>query len=364
MRTLVVLATLSVAMLAACASPSAGTPAAPANPASAPAAAAPAAPAPAAEPASRAAPPVPIKVVQPLPTRDFGFLLTIVANSKGFFAEEGLEVDQPVMAAPAAVAALTNREVQFATANSAMRAAYQGAPLKTVFYSYNRCTFYAVGAPEVRSYRDLVGKTLAVSAPGSSEDLASKLLLQREGIPLSDVNLAVLGQSPQRAQALVGGQVQFTVLNPDLAIDMERRGFNLLGHFRDLMPVPWAGFATHEDILRDQPDMVKAWLRASVRAVQFVRNNPAETVDIAVRELGLDPEVARRGLELALPAIDENDPGGLSEAGLITTARLDLEVLNLPGDPAELGKRVHDVTLLRQAQRELGIRCVGGYQCQ
>ena len=29
----------------------------------------------------------------------------------------------------------------------------------------------------------------------------------------------------------------------------------------------------------------------------------------------------------------------------------------------ELGKRVYDMALLRQAQRELGIRCTAGYQC-
>ena len=33
-------------------------------------------------------------------------------------------------------------------------------------------------------------------------------------------------------------------------------------------------------------------------------------------------------------------------------------------DPAEMGPRTQDVTLLRQVQRELGIRCTTGYQCQ
>jgi NitT/TauT family transport system substrate-binding protein len=268
------------------------------------------------------------------------------------------------MAAPASIAALTNKEVQFATANSAMRAAYQGAPLKAIFFSYNRCTFQAVGNSEVKTYRDLIGKTLAVSAPGSSEDLATKLMLQREGIPLTDVNLAVLGASPQRAAAFLAGQVQFSVLNPDLAVDLERRGANILGHFRDLLPIPWAGFATHEEIIRDQPDVVRAWIRASVRAVQYAKRNPAEMVEAGVRELGLDREVMQRAVELMLPAIDEDDPGGATEAALSTNARLDLEVLGIGGDPAELGKRVVDLAPLRQAQRELGIQCRGGYLCQ
>src|SRR5436189_168765 len=38
------------------------------------------------------------KVIEALPTRDFGYLPTIVAQSKGFFSEGGLEVETPVMA--------------------------------------------------------------------------------------------------------------------------------------------------------------------------------------------------------------------------------------------------------------------------
>src|SRR6266700_465087 len=57
--------------------------------------------------ASAAAKPL-TKVIEALPTRDFGYLPTIVAQSKGFFAEGGLEVETPVMASQAAIPALTS----------------------------------------------------------------------------------------------------------------------------------------------------------------------------------------------------------------------------------------------------------------
>jgi ABC-type nitrate/sulfonate/bicarbonate transport system substrate-binding protein len=191
-----------------------------------------------------------------------------------------------------------------------------------------------------------------------------KLLLKREDIPLSDVQIAALGPRSQRLPAIYGGQVQFTLAHPDLAVDLEQRGFNILGDLRDVLPIPWSGFAVHQDALRDQSDLVKAWIRANVRTLQFMKQNPSETAALAARELGLELPTAQRAIELLLPAISDDDPGGFTEAGLVINTQIDLEANNMSGDAAELGRRSHDVVVLRQVQRELGIRCTGGYQCQ
>jgi NitT/TauT family transport system substrate-binding protein len=356
-------------LLAACATPAAAPSpsAAPAKPV-APAGAAAPPPAPdgtaATAPTAQAAPREPVRVVQALPTRDFGFLPGIVAISKGFAGAEGIQLELPVMPANAAIPAITNKEVQLASAGSGTRAAYQGAPLRGIFYYYSENTLIPVGSSEVRSYKDLAGKVLAIASPGSSEDWVIKLLLNREGIPLSDVQIVALGQGPQRVQAMLAGQVQFSVLNADLAVDLERKGFNILGDVRSLMPIPWSGFVVHQDTLREQPDLIKAWIRAHVHALQFMKQNPAETAAIATRELGLDPDLARRAVELVLPAISDDDPGGFTEAGLILNAQLDMEAVGIAGDPAELAPKVQDLTLLRQVQRELGIHCTTGYQCR
>ena len=305
-----------------------------------------------------------MKGIQALPTRDFGFLPAVLAASRGFFTEEGLDMELPVMTPNTAIPALINREIQFGSAASSVRAGYQGAPLRAVFYQYSYSTFLAVGASDVRTYKDIRGKAIAVESPGGSEDLAVKLLLKREDIPLSEVQIAALGPRSQRLPAIYGGQVQFTLAHPDLAVDLEQRGFNILGDLRDVLPIPWSGFAVHEDALRDQSDLVKAWLRANVRTLQFMKRNPGETAALAARELGLELPTAQRAIELLLPAISDDDPGGFTEAGLVINTQIDLEANGMSGDAAELGRRTHDVMLLRQVQRDLGIRCTGGYQCQ
>jgi ABC-type nitrate/sulfonate/bicarbonate transport system substrate-binding protein len=304
------------------------------------------------------------RIIEALPTRDFGYLPSIVADAKGFFAESGLQVEMPVMASQAAIPALTNKQVQFAAHGSAERAAYQGAPLKGIWYAWNVNTFYAISAKDVKSYKDLKGKVIGIASPGSSEDVVIHLLLKKEGISPNDLQIAPMGGGPQRAQAMIGGQAQFTVMNPDIAVDLEQRGFNILGSMADILPVPWSGFGVHQDTIRDQPDMLKGWLRAQIKAQQFIKQNAKETADIAVKELQLSPAVAQKAVGLLQPAISDDDPGGLTEAGLILNAQVDQDSIKLAGDPLELGKKVNDLTLLRQVQRDMGIRCTKGFQCQ
>lgn len=304
------------------------------------------------------------KIIQALPSRDFGFLPQILALSKGFFAEEGLDVQLPVMVSRAAVPALITKEIQFAVAGSSMRSAYRGAPLKAIFYTYNYSTLIAVGAPSVKSYMDLKGKALAIASPGSSEDFATRRILEHEGIPVSEVKIIGVGQGPQRVQAMLAGQVQFSTLNANLAVPLKNRGYNILGHLRELMPIPFSGFAVHQDTLKENPEMVKAWLRANIRALRYLKTNKADAAAIAVKEFNLDPAEAEEAIELVLPAISDDDPGGFTLEALIENTKQDLQLLKMPGDPLTIGKNVHDVTLLREVQRELGIRCTKGYQCQ
>src|SRR5690349_1367543 len=112
----VMVGTSAATLLAACNSTPRAPSAAPPDP-SVPPGAQPTAPSPAST-----GPVAVTRVIQPLPTRDFGFLPSIVATTKGYFADEGLSVDMPVMTPPASAAAITAREIQFASAGAGIRA--------------------------------------------------------------------------------------------------------------------------------------------------------------------------------------------------------------------------------------------------
>ena len=95
--------------------------------------------------------------------------------------------------------------------------------------------------------------------------------------------------------------------------------------------------------LQDKPQLIKQGIRSLLKAHRFVFENRRETIQVMMRWLEQTPEVAERSYELALisPARD----GGITnhEWERLTEKRRPLE-------------EVRDFTLLREAQKELGIK--------
>jgi NitT/TauT family transport system substrate-binding protein len=313
-----------------------------------------------------AAPQALTKVVQALPVDSFGFLPLYVAREEGFFREEGLELESPVMGSNTALAGLVSGSVDFASAGSGVRAAMQGAPVKAIMYYYNTTLFELVVAPEVQSIEDLRGKALGTSSRGSTEEVTAGVLLRQTGLdPAQDVTFVVVPANSQ-LQSLLAGSIQGMMINPDLSAVAGQNGLRVLKTVQEVgraMPAPFSGFVAAQESMQKNPQMVTAWLRANVKGIRFVRENPQAAATIIARVLGVDPRIAEDALPKIVQAIDANDLGGFTEEGF----RLEMaSSLNALGGQAQVTRLedLADLSLLRQAQREVGVPCRTGYQCR
>ena len=306
----------------------------------------------------------PISVIQAISTPDFGYLPSLIARSTGYFAQEGLDFKLLVISVRVSVPALLSRQVQFAPAGSSMPAALQGAPLKAIFFSYRTSTFQLIVRPEITSPQALKGKAIGISSPGSSNDQASRLMMRKFGLePNRDATLLSTGDSQARILALETGTVAGSLVNPDVAAHMALRGYRILTNSAEVYPVPFSGMAVHAELIKENPDLIKRWLRAHIRAMVAIRKNPEEAAPLAAKELKLSNDVALGATKLLVPLINADDPGGFTEKSM----RLNLEysASRQGGDASKVPiSQVADVTLLRETQRELGINCKDGYQCK
>jgi NitT/TauT family transport system substrate-binding protein len=306
----------------------------------------------------------PIPVLQAVSTIDFGYLPTLLARSKGFFVQEGLDLKLLVVSVRVSVPALMSREVHFAAAGSSMPAALKGAPLKAVYYTYKTSTFQLIVRPEIAGPQNLKGKAIAVSSPGSSNDQAARLMLKKLGLEAGrEVTLLSTGDSQARLLTMESNVAAGSAVNPDVAAHLALRGYRILMNSAEVYPVPFSGMAAHEDLIRENPELIKRWLRAHIRAILYIRKNPEDAAQVASRELKLAPEVALGATRLLMPVISADDPGGFTENGM----RLNLEY-SASRQGGDAGKvpiaQVADISLLREVQREMGIRCKDGYQCK
>lgn len=304
-----------------------------------------------------------INLIEGISSPDFGYLPSYLARAKGFLANEGVDLKIVVMRANVSVPALVTGEVQFAVHGSAITAALKGAPLKAIFFTYNTSIMQFTVRPEVQRPEDLKGKVIAIASPGGSQDQATRLILKKLGLdPDRDVKLLPIGDAKARVIGMETGQIVGSANNLDIAAELVRKGYRILANSSEVYPVPFSGMATHDQLIRKSPEIVKKWLRAHVRALLFMRQNPEEAAQVAARELKLDREVAREAIRQAYGFMSPDDPGGFTEKGIRLHIRYSAERVDVDPEKVKITD-VADMTLLRQVQREMGIHCRGGYQC-
>lgn len=305
-----------------------------------------------------------IKIVQAIPTKSFGFLPFFVAQEKGFFRSEGLEVSAPVMATGPSIAGILSGEVHLAPADSGMRAAMTGTPVKAVVFYYDRPTMVFVARPEIRSVRDLQGKNIAILSYGSAVDFATRQIMKANGLTDKDYTLVPMGPEPQRIIGMAKGLVHATLLNPDGAAIAEGQveGLRQIASFGDLQKTPFSGFAAGDRFLAGNPDTMKKFLRATLRAVVLTRDQPEAAAQVAEKALALESKVALSAARAIAGAISVKDPGGFSDAGMRAWIADNAKNAGRKADEVKVTD-IAALRLLREAQQELGIRCEGGYGC-
>ena len=103
-----------------------------------------------------------------------------VAQAKGFFKEEGLEVEFIQINPRLGAMAVLNGDVTFTTSFvSTFRGIVQGLPMKTVLVLLKKGVYYLMVRPEIiKDIQDLKGKKLGVTAVNGGDHIIGRELLR------------------------------------------------------------------------------------------------------------------------------------------------------------------------------------------
>ncbi len=290
------------------------------------------------------------KVRLALPSRSMGYLPMFIALHRGFLKDENLDLELPALLPNIAHNALLSGEVEYhGVADSALRLAAKGAPLKSIFFSARLPNYFVMAKPSIRTVSELRGKLLAVSRFGGTTDLAARVALQANGLdPQKDVTLIMIGLGNTRNAALIAGSVDANIANPPDNSMLKQKGFRELLFLGDAMEFPSNGFTTTEKRLTENRDQVKRLLRAFYRGLLFSRDNPEESIKIVEREWKLDPATARDSYQSIMKAASRD--GASSDAGLKVHVKLMQQSDKTIGDIA-LNKIV-DFRVLEEVRKE------------
>ncbi len=301
--------------------------------------------------AQAAAGPEPRKVTLSYSAVSMTWFPVKVAVEKGFFRSEGLEPQLIQMNGNVATVALANGHIDFSlNISPVLNGAMQGLGTKLVAALNSRPLFALVVRPEITSASELKGKVFAVASFGNTQAILTEKHLQHLGLKKGDYQLLALGPTPARIAALDKNIAQGSLMPLPTNVQLENKGYRLLGNTAEIVVNPIAGLGVREERIRKDPDLIKRALRAMLRSLQLLQTNPKDTVKILMAWTRATEKDALRSLELANPGFSKN--GMLSDDDLSIEWSFIQQQTKKTNVPVSVA---HDMSLLREAQRELGM---------
>ena len=287
------------------------------------------------------------------PSVAFQELPLFAASKRGFFHAEGLQVELIQIAGSPAVAALLSGDVDYITHNSRIIAtAVRGGGVKSVFNYVARPIYYLVTLPEIKQAKEIHGRTVGVSAFGGAAYYITKQVLESYRLNESrDVSNRALGQDSIRFSAMAGRTIQATLLPPDYAVRSREMGFNVLAYAGDIVDMPMGGLGTTEKRLKEKRDEVRRVLRSLLRSLRFVNDDRDGAKALLIDVFKMPNASAGAAYDLGIKIFGRD--GVPTEKGLKNLLAATKEELKLQADI--LPETVIDLTVLRDAQRDLGL---------
>ena len=157
-----------------------------------------------------------------------------------------------------------------------------GGDVVAIAGSVNILTYYFVTLPNIKRAEELKGKIGANQSPGTIADFALRVSLRKLGLdPAKDVSLRSIGVLYDRIAAMQKGIVQFTVLTEAEKPIVDKLGYSVLLDLISLrIPFPQRGIYTMGKTIKEQPDMVRRYIRAYVEAIHYFKTRKEETIKI------------------------------------------------------------------------------------
>jgi len=284
------------------------------------------------------------------------FLAIYTALHRGFYKDEGIDLEIIQMAANLTSAAVMSGDLDYSAAVTGLiGGAVRGQPMKVLLFTVERPLLFLMSKKDIKDPKQLKGKKIAGSSPGGSATLLGFRALRHFGLePGRDVSVLPMGGSAaSRFAVLESGVVDASLLSVPENIVALQKGYNELIFIGDIVQFAQNGFGTSEKKIRENPDEVYRMVRATLRGLQFVwdKNNHEVLTDIMMKQWKVTDRKMAGEMSKQVSRVLTKDANVSAESVqvLIDSQRENANVTR-PVTVAE----VVDYSFLEKARKELG----------
>ena len=212
-----------------------------------------------------------------------------IAQEKGFFKEEGVDVEFVIMEDTAIkIGAMFANQIDIAASTSDEFPSYL-KPGKSVRYfmavDYSNGGDGIVASKDIKTIADLKGKRVAFEQ-GTISQFFLNVLLKKNGLEQSDIE-AINMTASDAGTAFVAGQVDAAVTwEPALSMGANSPNGNLLASSKEVPGVIVDVLAVTGETAKAKEADLKAFARAWYRALDYLAKNPDESYSIMAKGVG------------------------------------------------------------------------------
>jgi NitT/TauT family transport system substrate-binding protein len=281
------------------------------------------------------------------------YLYAAIAQQKGFFKQEKVDVDLVRVAGTVAVTGLATDDIEYTLMFSqTIQAAMTGIPVKVLASFTDNSTGALVAKTELKTLQDIKGKRLAISSFGAGAHVTADLMLRSAGISADAVKFVALGPENARLAALEQGLVEAAILNPAGIASAERRGFHVIARAYELFTFPYAGLAASDKRIKEKPEEIKRILTALLRGSRYIRSDREGTLQVMMQWARMDKQTATDVYD-PIRRISSDD-GAIPSAGLRLAIEHSQKRLKIEREVAP--SQVANETLIREVQKEMKLK--------
>jgi NitT/TauT family transport system substrate-binding protein len=254
-----------------------------------------------------------------------------IAIDKGLFTKYDLDVELIYVAGSQAMQSLLGgtTPIGLQGIEPVFRVNAHGSDTVMILGLVTKPPFSIIVRPEIKEYRELRGKAMGITRYGSSTDMLLRLTLEKWGFkPETDVPILQMGGVPpilagMQSKRIFGGPLSL----PTLA-RAKLEGYRELADVADLVPdYQVAGIVTRRAFIKQNPEVVRGFIKAIVEATATFKNEPAYAKKIMKERLKIDDQVvidetqknyprympnvpypSRAGIAVIKAFLDKNEP--------------------------------------------------------
>jgi ABC-type nitrate/sulfonate/bicarbonate transport system substrate-binding protein len=232
-------------------------------------------------------------------------------------------------------------------------ATLSGLPLRAVWFSSSRVSYWVMTSPQFKALPDLKGKKIGITGGlGGTNHIALMVALEKVGANPKDYHIFSV-PTAELPRSLEAGFVDAASLNPPALFFAEKKGFHRVLDIGALVEMPGGGLTSLVKTIKSKPSEVKKTIRALQLAKDAIRKSKEKSVELMTQTLKMDRGIASATYDVYITSLSvDGIPTPEAMGNLVKSVKSQARF----ADKTVVFDDVADDSLAKEVARELGYK--------